>query len=286
MRTDQITLPGGFIDPDGKLHRHATIRALTGREEELLTDYSYPSAELVTELICLCVSDLAGTQITSPQIARSLLVGDREYILLMLRKITFGDRVESTLRCPWPNCGKNIDIDFRISDIPVTQAADLRPVYTLADANLEFRLPTGADQEYIGSFAQLGPAKLSSVVLQRCLVRIGENRHPDLETVLEMESELRKRIEKEMEALAPNLDLTMEMTCPECRREFVAPFELQDFFFSEVKTNLELLYREIHYLAFHYHWSESEIMSMPRQRRRDYIRVLSDEIERINDAAH
>ena len=42
------------------------------------------------------------------------------------------------------------------------------------------------------------------------------------------------------------------------------------------------LYREVHYLAYHYHWSESEIMAMTRDKRHTYIDVLADEIDGLN----
>ncbi|AQA21988.1 hypothetical protein BTZ20_0501 [Rhodococcus sp. MTM3W5.2] len=47
--------------------------------------------------------------------------------------------------------------------------------------------------------------------------------------------------------------------------------------------NTDLLRREIHYLAYHYHWSEREIMEMPRHRRQRYVTQLADEIERSHD---
>ncbi len=94
----------------------------------------------------------------------------------------------------------------------------------------------------------------------------------------------RMEIEKQMEAVAPKVDLTLEAKCHECNRDFTIPFDLQGLFFNELRVNQELLYREVHYLAFHYHWGEEEIMRMPRWRRRAYIQVLADEIERINNA--
>ena len=87
-----------------------------------------------------------------------------------------------------------------------------------------------------------------------------------------------------MERLAPKVELNMEATCPECGRAFVAPFDVQRFFFGELRTDSDLLYREVHYLAYHYHWSEREIMEMTRDKRRKYIEVLADEIERLNNA--
>ena len=60
-------------------------------------------------------------------------------------------------------------------------------------------------------------------------------------------------------------------------------FRLQEFFFGELNTSRELLRREIHYLAYHYHWSEQDILSMSRDKRREYIEILADEMERMNE---
>ena len=87
-----------------------------------------------------------------------------------------------------------------------------------------------------------------------------------------------------MEKIAPLVDLTMEAGCPECRRNFILPFNLQDFFFGELRISQDLLFREVHYLAYHYHWSEGEILQMPRDKRRKYIEILADEIEQLNNA--
>jgi hypothetical protein len=40
----------------------------------------------------------------------------------------------------------------------------------------------------------------------------------------------------------------------------------------------------VHYLAYHYHWAESEIMEMTRDKRRTYIDVLAEAIGALNDA--
>ncbi|SET51496.1 hypothetical protein SAMN05216326_1329 [Nitrosomonas marina] len=285
MEMQTYTLPGGYLDANGKIQKEVMLFPLSGREEELLTGNQSPSAQLVSELITRCVARIGEIQPVPLDVARALLVADREFILLMLRRVTFGDRVESTLLCPWPNCRKNIDVDFDISSIPITRLDDIVSVYEaeIASHRVMFRLPNGADQEIIASLPQTSEADVTTLLLQRCIVQIDGIPSPKLEDIQSLHADIRLGIETSMEERAPNIDLTMEVDCPECKRSFIAPFELQDFFFGEVKTNIKLLYREVHYLAFHYHWSESEIMSMPRERRRRYIDVLADEIEAIND---
>lgn len=42
------------------------------------------------------------------------------------------------------------------------------------------------------------------------------------------------------------------------------------------------LYSEVHFLALHYHWSEKDILSMTRDRRKMYVELLKEEIEQYN----
>jgi hypothetical protein len=94
----------------------------------------------------------------------------------------------------------------------------------------------------------------------------------------------RAEIERHMEESAPHVDLTLAARCPECEREFAVPFDLLGFFLGECKTSRELLYREVHYLAYHYHWSEQEILALSREKRRKYIALLADELRRVGHA--
>lgn len=296
----EYQLPAGLIDAQGGVHKQVVLLPLTGREEELLASADYPAATLVTEVLSRCVKSVGAVSDVTPAVIRNLLVADRQYLLLMLRQLTFGDRIQATIPCPWPGCGKGVDVDFRVSQIPITHCGDVRPVYEMriepfdgaaglgltenTPLTVRYRLPNGGDQEAVlDDVINRGEAAALSVLLSRCIQQFGTILEPDADWVARLPASIRLLIEQEMEARAPNLDLTMEAECPECRRAFLAPFELQDFFFGELKIGTELLFREVHYLAFHYHWSEREIMDMPRTRRRRYIEVLSGEIETLND---
>ncbi len=87
-----------------------------------------------------------------------------------------------------------------------------------------------------------------------------------------------------MEVAAPHVDLTLAAHCPECDREFTVPFDLQGFFLAECQTSRDFLYREVHYLAYHYHWSEHEILALTREKRRKYIAILAEEQRRVSHA--
>lgn len=293
-------LPGGYVDSDGTLQREVELAPFTGREEELLAGRYQrgESAALVTTVLQRCIRRLGTISPVSAEVTRGLLVADRQYLLLKLRELTLGDHIRATLCCPWPDCGKKVMVSFSISAIPVTESVDKGPFYRMdlspeaafvaegveVYREVSFRLPNGGDQEALASILDQNEAWALTLLLQRCICSIGPLQHPDEEAIGRLSPLARLEIEQQMERVAPKVELTMESQCPECGREYTAPFELQDFFFGELRTSRDLLYREVHYLAYHDHWSEREIMDLPRQKRRTYIELLAEEIEKLNNA--
>jgi hypothetical protein len=287
-------LPGGYIDRAGAVHQEVEIGSLSGREEELLASYDgWQRASLVTTLLSRCTRRLGTIHPVSEEVTRDLLVADRQYLLLKLREVTFGDRVQATMICPQPACRAKVDLDFSTRDVPVKASSDKGPVHEVqlspeaafvdgegkAHRNAAFRLPTGSDQEAVIPVLMCDEARAAAMLLERCL--LGPLANVNAEQLSPL---ARMELEAHMEALAPRVELTMEGSCPECGQAFAVPFDLEGFIFAELKTSRDLLYREVHYLAYHYHWSEQEIMTMPKEKRRHYIEVLAEEIERLHGA--
>ncbi|HMS82437.1 MAG TPA: hypothetical protein PKD12_02155 [Nitrospira sp.] len=291
-------LPGGYVDNCGEVQREIELRPLTGREEELLaTSRPRESASLVTVLLSRCIQRLGAIRPVSEALVRNLLVADRQYLLLKLREATFGEQIRANVFCPWPECGQRVTINFSVKDIPIRESEDKGPVYMMTlspeiagvfgadERQITFRLPNGEDQESISPLLAENEALALARLFGRCIQRIGRLTNIDEEAVIsQLSPAARLEIEQQMERIAPKVELTMDINCHECGRVFVAPFDLHRFFFGEMRTSGDLLYREVHYLAYHYHWSEREILEMTRDKRRRYIDVLADEIERLNNA--
>lgn len=282
-------LPGGWFDAEGRLHRDFDLAVLTGREEELLSQAHHPRpAALVTEVLSRCVRRIGRISPVPPEVARGLLIADRLYLLLRLRRETFGERVRATLACPWPGCGERVSLDFAISDVAVEAPPQPGPVHTMtlsgADGReVAFRLPTGADQEELSELLEENEAVALTALLARCVRRIGADEHPDTASIAGLPARARAEIEERMRQVAPSVAQTMDAVCSGCGRAFTAPFDVQRFFLGELRTDGTRLYQEVHYLAYHYHWAEGEIMAMTRDRRQTYIDVLADAIGALND---
>jgi hypothetical protein len=261
-------LPGGLAFDDGPPLKTAVLRPVHGFEEEWLAHASEaPSAVKVTRLLSACLISLDDQAVTT-ELVRRLLVGDRDYLILQLRRLTFGDEVMAVLTCP--ACGEPMDVSFRASEAPVearTQTASSHGM-TLEDRAVRFRLPTGGDQE---ALLGMDIDAAADQLLRRCLCDDGGRPLTDEE---------REAVIARMEQLAPQAELELDLTCPECSHAFIAPFDTTTFFFDEMRINGEQLLREIHALAFHYHWSESEILGLRRSRRRAYLALLNEALKR------
>ena len=267
LRTTVVTLPGGLVS-DGRWIRRVGLRPLTGSEEDWLAESrDVPNAAKVTKLLIDCVVSVEETTVNSG-VTRRMLVGDRDFLILQLRAATLGDRIQAVLSCA--ACRQPIDVDFPISGMTIEPRPQTSERYSveLNGRQVCFRLPSGEDQEAV---LGLDLEKAADALLGLCVVDDGG---------AALTADEREALAAEMERLAPAVDLELELECPECGHSFIAPFDTTAFFFDEMRVNHERLMREFHTLAFYYHWSEKEILSLRRDRRRAYLNILSEALRR------
>lgn len=285
-------LPGGYLDEELALHREVELGPLAGSEEELLLSTELTSPAAVTAVLSRCVKRIGTLPSVTEEVVRRLLVADRLFLLLKLRDATFGPMVGGSVRCPWDSCGQLMSVSFSLRDLAVKRWEDPRSTYSLeVDAGasdpvtVRFRLPNGEDQEAAVALLDSGERAALLAILARCIADVTPAAGSMADLLAELPPASIQRIESQMEAEAPAVDLEIVSRCPDCGRTSSMMFDPQDFFFGELRQSVELLYREVHYLAYHYHWSEREILGMSRDRRRRYIQVLSDEMERLSGEA-
>ena len=292
-------LPVGYVDANNVLQRAVVISSLSGKEEELLIQSDgIDRASLVTSMLKSCVKSLGEQPVITEDAVRALSVVDRQYLILKLCELTFGDRVEVSEICPHEDCHSPVDINFMLTDLPVKYDGQAG-IYTIKlsqddmrsmsmdrdDAEIVFRLPNGGDQESLARLYDKDEAEAILHLLKRCILKIGkQSSTPTLDMIGNLSEKIRLEIEDAMDNASSLVKMDMQATCPECGRKFTLPFDLQEYFFNKLGIEQDVLFREVHYLAYHYHWSEQEIMKFSRQKRHQYIGVLSEEIERMNNA--
>ncbi len=282
MDVVEVTLPGG-IAHEGRWHRTARLRPLSGRNEVFVVEEgaSLRPAVRTTAVLTRCLEGLGPLEPVTPESVRALTVGDREALLLHLRRLTLGDRIACVLSCPNRSCLEKMDLDLRVGDLLLPPYPHAEPVHETVLAGdgrryrVRFRLPTGADQEAVAESVFRDPDAAGTLVLERCVERVAVDEH-DEDTVATLPRAVARALPGVMADLDPQADILLNLACPACGASFTVPFDTADYFHRELVGERTNVYREAHLLALHYHWGEAEIMAMPRRTRRLYLGLLAE----------
>lgn len=161
-----FTLPGGG--------QTVEVRELTGADEEALARVQGPFSRWASKMLDLAVEKIDGESADSDAVGR-LLVGDRDYLLLAVRKVTWGSEIElNNIKCD--NCNELFDCVVNTDDIPVRKLGDpSESKFTVALRNkrvANVRLPNGHDQAVYLERENATLAERNTLLLQRCVESI------------------------------------------------------------------------------------------------------------------
>jgi len=271
-----VTLPGGYVDQHGNVHNDAELLPLTGRDEEFLCTLPVgaPIAPVVTGLLGRCVRRLGSLPEFTEDVARNLLVGDREYLVMKLFEITSGSTLNILLRCPGEDCRQPMDVTLSLGEMTPESRAIASQYFRVRvpsqpEIEIEFRLPTGTDQEAMVGIVD--ESRAVSALLARCTGL-------DEAEIDALPASTRREIEDRMEELAPQVNIEINTTCPECGRRFTGETGWAAYCLGQMVGQSAVLEREIHLLAWHYHWSEADVLAMTRSKRRRYVALIEEEL--------
>jgi hypothetical protein len=267
-----VTLPHGLFE-GAERRQEAMLRPPTGADEAFLLDAAptRTRAERVTALLARCVPRLAGRD-AGEDAVRALTVGDREALLLHLRAAAHGDRIACVIDCP--DCGARMDLDLRVSGVLLPPYADAHASYAArcGDYEVRFRLPNGADQE---EAARSGGFEAgATTLLERCVQEVRARGRRVRRVPERVEAELPAHLAE----LDPQAEVIVKLACPECGAETSALLDAATVLFRELTATSDRLFREVHAIATHYHWSEREILGLDVQRRRRYLELIADTV--------
>jgi hypothetical protein len=278
-----VSLPGGAWH-HGTCHRDAIVHAVTGADEMALIDGvdALPFAPRVTALLGRCV-ERVGTIDDEPveETVRNLTIGDREALLLHLRRLTFGDRIDCLLACP--DCRAPLESELSVGSLLIAPGPEMpREYHELSVADVggtelraRFRLPTGADQEAVAPRAAVDPRDAAGLLVNRCIVEVRHEAEPGSLATAAPPS-VTERIDALLPELDPQAELMFDLHCAACGHAFTTLFDAASFLFQELEARGAAVYREVHTLALHYHWSESEILAMTPAKRGRYLDLIAE----------
>lgn len=265
-----VTLTAGLWR-DGRCERSVVVDVLDAPSRRTLVDelHAATPAARVSALLAAMTVSIGGLRAPSLDDVRELTIGDRDRIVLALRRALAGDAMECLCSCV---CGELLELEVSVggllahtSDEPAPREAERAS----PGGTVRVRPATGLDHEDAARRALNDPDDAVRALLARCLVEPpGEVAGGELLGVV---SEL-------LEDLDPGAEILLRGTCPACGGDVVAQLDPGAYLWAELEQWRIALELDIHTLASHYHWSEAEIIALDPRRRARYVALIDEDL--------
>ena len=251
--TEFVELPSGgrYYSEGHPLHNQAVveIKHMTTKEEDILTSQALlRQGKAMDRFLQQMILD-------SRVDVDSLLIGDKNAILVAARKTGYGSEYLTTIECP--SCSQavkhNFNLDFAkpstgLNDEELGENISKTDVNTFMISNLpvtnwsvEMKLLSSADEKKILETAESRrkkgiPEDILSTQLSSFIVSIeGVTHRAQLNSAIQSMPAKDSRFLRELyNKVIPNIDLTQEFACPECGHsvDMEVPFTT-DFFWPD-----------------------------------------------------
>ena len=225
-----VELCAGIQDPFNGLITNAEVRELNGADEEAIAKAADTGKALLTILERATVK--LGGKPADSETLDMMLSGDRELLLLTIRRVTFGDEItfEGNL-CSKCTDTQKITVDLN-KDVPLRKLEGDRTFTVKGKSGVfELMLPNGSVQKQLVNSANKTTAELDTLVLKGCVKSINGNPVIDADSVRQLPIKDRRDILKAISDRNPGPQLNdVTKSCPNCGSEVPLPLTLADLF--------------------------------------------------------
>jgi hypothetical protein len=228
-----VILPGGFLAKDGSLIKYAEVRELNGMDEEAISKSGSPGKALAAMLQRGVVS--IGTSTADRNDLDQLLSGDRDALLIGIRRVTFGDTIDFEFLCPHCKTELDVVVDL-LEDIPIKTLEDPINDRTFTYVSKKqgavvVGLPTGTVQKKLVENADKTASELNTILLAGCLKSVNGEPAIGATTALTLGMADREAIINEILTRNPGPRLgEVKTTCEACGEDIPLPLSLSDLF--------------------------------------------------------
>lgn len=274
-RPAELRLPRGLFDEDGQAHRLASLQALPGHWERELADGGRLRTAQISVLLADSLARIGGFTEITPEHTALLSRGDRDTLLLALRSTLVGDAIGLVLTCPSPACGEQADLDLSTKELisvsePAAEAVDI----DTEAGPIRLREPLGIDDEMVEG---LSPEAASAALWGRLILSVG-GEAADERAWSSLSARARQQCALALHRARRGPELAIAAPCPACQAWMEVRMDAAVMLQQELTSMAGRLLAEVHSLAFHYHWSEAEILALPRVRRWQYLELLGRQL--------
>lgn len=195
-----------------------------------------------------------------------LPLGERDRLLLELRAVTLGERMDLHAACP--ACGVALEVPVVLRDLPLPPPTEAGDAARLAIGGRTVVLRP-VDSRDLAAAATVPTARDGRRILAaRCTVPPEEAPRIDPSALGDDEVE---EIGRRLAGLDPAADIAFSLRCPDCGHEWEAGLDVPGIIRTELHRRAQALLDEVDAIARTYHWREADILALSPVRRRDYL---------------
>lgn len=203
---------------------------------------------------------------TDHDLLAQMSIGQRNAWLLALRQALRGSAYEMRAACP--ECGETLEFQL---ELPVSAPDMPQPA---PDALLQegqwrvhYRSPNSYDLAAISAAENTRSARTQ--LIEHCI--LAAERAGALVDPATLPEPILQAIADDLLEREPLLEIRIAVTCALCGHGWSSIFDPLKFLWTDIDSSARHLLDEVQQLAAHYGWTERDVLSMSRARRRHYL---------------
>jgi hypothetical protein len=252
-----FTLPCGYLDEKGELHTEVVLTEITGRDEDMLAGNKISTQKKMNQLLISCVARIGS--ITGRDdiatIVPNLLVGDRVFLLIAIRRVSLGDDYPYKDICP--SCEQETLMNINLGELETAPMPD--PKKRVFDARLpakaalrawansgevpepekskpsgvsiRFRQLTGRDDE---RFLVIRDKEDALSKLLQVRIELLDDKPPTVDDLQALSMSARQYVRDVLfDSVDGGVETTLDVTCPKCSHDYTRELDIAQmgFFF-------------------------------------------------------
>jgi hypothetical protein len=237
LNEKNVALLGG-IKTSTEVRQTVKLREMSGRDEEIIFDPKLlrNPEKLITELLFQVITD---GDLTKEQI-HGTFSGDRDLLLLELRKLSYGDEMTITMTCP--HCGKESSFIIHLDQVELKPFESTETAFELKKGIEEdgesfkkgtISQPTGATNETFSKSLQKNVAMANAELLAAC-VKFEELKETTADDIRNLSAKEKNKLLQIMGNCAFGPDMEQSVACASCGEATRLSISLVDLFRPEL----------------------------------------------------
>jgi len=231
------------IFTNNEIYKNIDVVKLKGGHRDILGEKHKNSGIMITKFLAGVLLSIDGMELPTDQgkliklkesSLRRATQGDRDLIILELKKMTKKREMEANHFCPY--CRKTNLETIILDEIEIRKLKNPKVINGNPVVDFEFegiiyvvRIPLGEDEERIANLARKNAIKAQRQLFQNCLVSINGNTDIPHDYAKELDTDILDEIVSEWESVLPGPQLTKYIECYHCEREFQSVVDFSDF---------------------------------------------------------